>query len=57
VLERDDVVSALGKCNADALWLRLYNKGKQVKVAGSTESFKAKGNMPVGRSNWHFVAI
>jgi hypothetical protein len=57
VLERDDVRLALEKCSADALWLRLYKKGKQIAMAAPGETYKTMGKAPVGRSNWHFVAI
>jgi hypothetical protein len=45
VLERTDVKAALEGSNADAVWLRLWRKGKVGVV----------GKAPVGR--WGFVEV
>jgi hypothetical protein len=49
VLEREDVRSKLEACNADAVWLKLYRKGKGKEMDG------AINKLPVGK--WQFVTI
>jgi hypothetical protein len=49
VLERDDVRSKLEVCNADAVWLKLYKKGKVPEMG------VAMDKLPVGK--WQFVKI
>jgi hypothetical protein len=56
VLARGDVRAAMEKCNADAVWLRLYKKSLQsgdVKMAGT----KLFGNVPVGKPHWNFIRV
>lgn len=55
VLGREDVRSAMEKCNADAVWLTLYKKGKaRNEAAGSCAS---RLTAPLGRPEWKFVQV
>lgn len=59
VLERDEVRQALEVCNADAVWLRLYKKGKH--IARENVLYASQGapidRLPVGRPHWQFVSV
>jgi hypothetical protein len=55
LLEREDVRRALEKCNADAVWLTLYRKGKQRNETAGSCAPKLK--VPVGRPEWKFVQV
>jgi hypothetical protein len=63
VLGRADVRQALECCNADAVWLRLYKKGRQNSGAERSDSGLAVrahvfvGKLPVGKSHWQFVWV
>jgi hypothetical protein len=57
VLEREDVRQALEKCNADAVWLRLYKKKKQLGSTRVDRTCTVMGKGPVGKSHWRFVVI
>ena len=52
VLERGDVKRALEKCNADAVWLRLYKKEL---AKGGTGAVMDR--MPQAKPRWHFVRV
>lgn len=52
VLERGDVKRALERCNADAVWLRLYKKDL---TKGGMEAVMDR--MPEAKPNWHFVRV
>lgn len=51
VLEREDVRRALEMCNADAVWLKLYKKGKLTSPGAPMHK------LTVQRSHWQFVKI
>ncbi|KAF1917444.1 HEAT repeat protein-like protein [Ampelomyces quisqualis] len=59
VMEREDVRSALEKCNADAVWLRMYLTGRNglKENAAGGDAAKAMDRIPTGRTNWQFVVI
>jgi hypothetical protein len=50
VLSRPDVKTALDKANADAVWLRLYQKDR---ATGGAKAWK----VPKGKAKWKFVAV
>ncbi|USP77608.1 hypothetical protein yc1106_04882 [Curvularia clavata] len=67
VLERSDVRKALECSNADAVWLRLYKKGRRqgnreqsaiaTSTSAATQTQRMLGKVPIGKPHWHFVRI
>lgn len=63
VLERSDVREALENRNADAVWLRLFNKSKQQEtkqgtgIAHPIKSFISITKIPGGQPRWNFVHV
>jgi hypothetical protein len=56
VLLRSDVRAAMEKCNADAVWLRLYKKSLQ-NGGEKTAAAGLVGRIPAGKPHWHFVQV
>jgi hypothetical protein len=52
VLQREDVKRAMERCNADAVWLRLYTKELAKGGMGV-----AMDRVPEAKLDWHFVCV
>ncbi|KAH7408516.1 armadillo-type protein [Phaeosphaeria sp. MPI-PUGE-AT-0046c] len=59
VIDRNEVRRALESCNADAVWLQLYKKGKHIQALDILELRQgiAMHKLPVGRPQWQFVSV